>query len=177
MAEFSTKVTRQCSGCHEIKEVSLFYRRGKGFDSYCIPCRKHISLVWKNQNKDWQKGYNKKRNTPEIRRQWKNNNPLAYLVSNARANAKKHGRICTITKDHLLVLFNNQQGLCYYTGRPMYFGSGTDDSVSLDRINSLLGYTPDNIVLCQYKVNVVKNNLTISELLEFCKDVLSTLNG
>lgn len=164
---------KTCCGCHLVKDVANFYKRGRGVDSYCIPCRKHISNNWKAINADWVKNYTKSRNRADIRKFFKNKNPLAYLLSNARANAKKNDRTFGITLADLKCLWEKQGGKCFYTGRDMYFGAGTPDSPSLDRVNSTLGYLPDNIVLCQYKVNVVKNSLSVHELILFCRDVLN----
>lgn len=43
----------------------------------------------------------------------------------------------------------------------------TDDSAtpSLDRVDSKLGYTPDNIVVMSWKANRLKNNATLAELM------------
>ena len=54
----------------------------------------------------------------------------------------------------LLNLWNKQKGLCYYTNIPMQLTNEiVPELVSIDRIDSLKGYTEDNIVLCCYIIN------------------------
>lgn len=44
-------------------------------------------------------------------------------------------------------------------------GMGTkDNTVSVDRVDNSVGYVPGNVVLCSYKSNSVKRNLSLMEL-------------
>jgi|TARA_R100000479_G_scaffold63302_1_gene30020 hypothetical protein len=66
---------------------------------------------------------------------------------------------------------------CYYTGKPMKIGrklaikgakkrhSTPPDLLSIDRFDSNLGYTKDNIVFCRWDANDMKGSITI----ELCK--------
>lgn len=57
-----------------------------------------------------------------------------------------------------------------------YGGDGEDESVSLDRVDSSLGYTPDNVVLCCNRVNLMKGNMHLSDLARWCDLVLKGVN-
>lgn len=65
---------------------------------------------------------------------------------------------------------------CYYTNRPLNINLGFPESISLDRIDSSKGYIKGNVCFCQKKVNTMKNNASVEELIEFCKDVLKTID-
>lgn len=55
---------------------------------------------------------------------------------------------------------------CPILGIPLKHNRGKpqDDSFSIDRKDSSLGYTADNIVVISYKANRMKNNGTLDEL-------------
>lgn len=57
---------------------------------------------------------------------------------------------------------------CPVLGIPLFFHRGKvqDDSISFDRIDSSKGYTKDNIVVVSYRVNKIKNNATLDELMK-----------
>jgi hypothetical protein len=48
-------------------------------------------------------------------------------------------------------------------------GEPKEDSYSFDRIDSLKGYTIDNLQIISYKANRAKNNLTEEEIKLFCQ--------
>ena len=68
---------------------------------------------------------------------------------------------------------------CYYTGKPMKIGrklavkgakkrhSTPPDLLSIDRFDSNVGYTKDNIVFCRWDANDMKGSITI----ELCKTI------
>ena len=43
-------------------------------------------------------------------------------------------------------------------------GRQTDNSISIDRIDSTQGYTPDNVVIVSWKVNRLKSNASLEEM-------------
>ena len=57
----------------------------------------------------------------------------------------------------LMELFDKQEGKCYYTGLKMKTEKGkTYDIMSLDRVNSSIGYMKDNVVFCINSINMMK---------------------
>ena len=82
---------------------------------------------------------------------------------------------CNIDLQYLHELWNTQKGLCALSGIPMtyYFDSGrVPTNVSVDRINSNLGYIKGNLQLVCMAVNQMKSDLTIEQLKYFCKSIL-----
>lgn len=79
---------------------------------------------------------------------------------NARARSKKYGYEMDIDYHHVLRLFNEQDGCCALTG--MKFSLEKSDGKSrcnpyvpsIDRIDSKLGYTKDNVRLVCWAINI-----------------------
>lgn len=71
-----------------------------------------------------------------------------------------------LTFEEVLGLYKKQDGKCFYTDEPMgLFGEKSlRRSLSFDRVVPESGYVFGNVVLCTYKANAVKQNLTLDEL-------------
>lgn len=96
--------------------------------------------------------------------------PLFYLWKNAvnRHNSKKLGSKCELTYEDIVYMFDNQQGMCHYTGLLMELtGDKSPYKISIDRIDSSLNYTRDNCVLCCQCINYAKNSYTLREFSSF----------
>ena len=66
--------------------------------------------------------------------------------------------------------------MCPYLGIPLNNTQSEailnpDYNKSVDRINSNLGYTTDNIVICSVRANRIKNNATLNELRLLCENM------
>ena len=139
--------SKVCFECGEQKPASHFYR-GKqskdGLFNRCRPC--HLA---------------RQRNTTHTLA-----GCLSHRVSNLRLRAARAGIAFELTRADLEQKWLAQGGICPYTGVKMthqqcapgsqdYFGN-----VSVDRIDSTKGYTPDNIQLVCTWANVAKSNLS-----------------
>lgn len=111
--------------------------------------------------------------------EWIKNNYLHYRVINSRARAKEYNIPFNITVEDVKGAWEKQGGKCYYTDQPMVLAPSERrwQSVSIDRIDSSKGYEKDNIVLCRGIVNLVKNELSIDELLEIIDQIKSTMSS
>lgn len=49
--------------------------------------------------------------------------------------------------------------------------SNPDYNKSVDRVDSNLGYTKDNIIICSVRANRIKNNATLAELRLLCENM------
>ena len=77
-----------------------------------------------------------------------------------------------------LDLFLQQDCKCALTGVPIAFtrkykGKGVNQTASLDRINSKVGYTPNNIQWVHKSVNVIKWDWDLEELYHWCELLLA----
>lgn len=69
-----------------------------------------------------------------------------------------------ISIDALETMFEQQKGICYYTGLYMDF-TDKDMSPSVDRIDSSRPYELGNMVMCCYRANMMKNNSTVENFI------------
>jgi hypothetical protein len=90
----------------------------------------------------------------------------SYIVNQARANAKRTDREFNITGEQIEGLYWEQQGACALSGLPMQHHPAFGDmNVSIDRIDSELGYVIENIQLVCWRINLLKNDLSYLQLL------------
>ena len=75
--------------------------------------------------------------------------------------------------DYLIELWNNQKGLCYYTGQLLSLSRERKnaDGVSLDKLTPENGYIKGNVVWTTRLINLSKGNRNEIEFLEFCQTV------
>lgn len=81
-----------------------------------------------------------------------------------------------ITHQTILDLYYLQGGKCALTGLHLTYERdryGGQFNASIDRINSKLGYLPDNVRLVCKAVNIFRGKLTDTELLWWCKTLVS----
>jgi hypothetical protein len=83
--------------------------------------------------------------------------------------------------DYLLEIYNNQNGLCYYSQKEMIVGaqrgSAKPDSLSLDRLTPSKGYVKGNVVWCTYLTNTMKQDMTEDEFYIFMQNILKVKDG
>jgi len=132
--------TKQCRTCGTHRPLSDY----RGARSDCKPC-----------------GY-------EAAKKRRSNNPEAYAVSQAKYRAKKRGLEFNITDDYIKSIDTN---LCPYLDIPIYWnisnstdGRASDNSKSIDRIDSAKGYVKGNVVVCSWRANSILKNATLPEM-------------
>lgn len=97
-------------------------------------------------------------------------------VKNAKSRAKTKNINFDFTVEDFLKLYIKQNGNCFYSGLPMSINIDDNRIMSIDRINSDLGYTKDNCVLTIRVVNIMKNNLSFSEFIKMCQIISNNHN-
>jgi hypothetical protein len=147
---------KRCGKCSVIKDFGEYYISSDRNTtvSICIECARKVS----------------KERSAELRR------PNLVLYSKKKiGECKRRARIYNyafdLTLESVLEMFEKQNGCCFYTGIPMKDHSNDIYSMSIDRINSEKGYTQDNVVLCGYKFNMMKNDLSIKQMYEMVECV------
>lgn len=93
---------------------------------------------------------------------------LRSVFQSAKSRAKNKSLSFTMTKENLIALYENQKGTCAVTGLRMSFETGVrmhhnPFKVSLDRIDSGLGYDVGNIQLVCGAVNRAKTDHSMEE--------------
>lgn len=103
---------------------------------------------------------------------WRERNPKAYMLHNARSSAKKRGLEFDITVDDFEI-----PEVCPVFGFKLELvcSQGTkDNKPSLDRIDSSKGYIKGNIQIISWRANNLKSNGTLEEfqkLVEFMSGI------
>jgi len=141
-----------------------------------------------NKRINAQKEFNKTDKSKEYQKQWYLKNkakklkqskinskklvkeyPLKALLSSIKSGAKNRNLKFEINYDFIEKLWKTQEGLCYYTKVPMKLTARqkTPYQVSIDRIDSNLGYTKENAVLCCQAVNYMKNDYSLEDFILF----------
>lgn len=100
------------------------------------------------------------------------NDPFSFhttrLYKTWRAGALTRDKEFKITYEEFIELYNKQNGLCALSGSAMKIDEDTFD-MSMDRINSDLDYTLDNVQLVIKQVNYMKQSYTQEEFVNLCK--------
>lgn len=136
-------IAQTCNGCGKTLPVSKFHRHGGiryGFATRCKECERERAA----------KRYA--------------GNRIAQLTKALIHRAKQRGVFCDLTTDDVQAVYDQQAGRCFYTG--VEFGDiGTENTMSVDRVEPSRGYTRDNIVLCCIWVNVMKLDYNVEDFL------------
>lgn len=80
-----------------------------------------------------------------------------------------------VTYEFLLDLWKKQDGRCAVTGVEMTYvlgEGGTQCNLSIDRIDSSLGYIPENVQLVCKQVNLMKHTMDHEDLMFWCRAIL-----
>lgn len=95
-------------------------------------------------------------------------------------NAKARGYQFDITIEEIWDLFLKQNRKCKLSGLELDFSqnlSKKKQSASLDRIDSKVGYIPENVQWVHKDVNYLKNKYSEEYLLRMCRMVVNKFNG
>ena len=158
----------QCSTCEGWKLPEEFYPAANTFHGRETRCK--VCTLGRTRN-------------------YYNTNVEKYLTVLAKAHKQPSLRTCgttrrrvlhsesCVTPELLIDKWRSQGGICAITGKPMTHvrggGHSVKTNVSIDRINSDLGYTPENIRLVCKAANIMKYVHTDQELLEWASAIVS----
>lgn len=70
-------------------------------------------------------------------------------------------------------LYAVQNGKCAYTGDPLSLQAGLPSTMSIDRIDSSIGYIKSNVALVTWQVNNAKQDMSMDEFAMICKKVVA----
>jgi len=106
------------------------------------------------------------------------------LIVDAKCRSDKYNRKhpentreFNITTEYIVELWEKQDGKCAYTRRELQYNKIKQDRVSMDRIDSSLGYIKGNIALCTWSANNMKQALSISDFKSIIKDLFKNLEN
>jgi hypothetical protein len=94
-----------------------------------------------------------------------------YLYGNAKQGADKRGLEFSLTKKDIMQLCIESKGKCALSGLPLSSEYNDPMKASIDRIDSDIGYTRENVHLVGTMVNIAKNKYSVELFVEMCKGV------
>lgn len=105
--------------------------------------------------------------------------PFKYHSNKARSRSKARGEVTNVTSEYLKELWEKQDGICPYTNMKMDLSKTSTDKdikknpvkASLDRIDPKIGYFQGNVEFVCYCVNVMKNDFTKQEIIDFISKI------
>ena len=99
--------------------------------------------------------------------------PFYVVWGTVKVHMSRRKKDFTITPDDIKRIWMKQNGRCIYTGEKLHLPNSHADkasiNLSIDRIDSSIGYLPDNIQFTTKRVNMMKQELSHSEFLHYCK--------
>lgn len=155
--EFAAKfLIKKCTFCDRYLPLDCFYKRPKsnpgpdGLEARCKDCDRKRAL-------EQSVGLT---------------SLLKEKVTGAKIRSRQKGQNSTLTFDMALTQLNVQGGLCYYTSIPLTGEPGNLDNVSIDRLDSMKPYTMDNVVLCCEAINIMKNEMSYKDFVDYCRAIV-----
>ena len=145
-----------CFRCKEEKSYDLYFRHHQTSDGYHSWC-KSCCRLGNNKSRD------KLNSTIEGR--------ATVFLRNARNSAKKRNQEFSLEVSDIVDFWNEQAGICAYSGREMTLTAGQLNTVSIERIDSTIGYTKNNTILVCQAINRMKSDFTFEDFYELCRDV------
>jgi hypothetical protein len=103
---------------------------------------------------------------------------LAYITRSTKQRAKKYGITYDIDVHFISTLLKEQEYCCAISKVKLTFTKGEGHiptNASIDRIDPRKGYTNDNVQIVAWQVNVMKSNLSTTQLAEWCQLILQGL--
>jgi len=167
-AEIISKGVQECKHCKEKKPLNKFYSNGcfnDGVKKYRTKCIECVLLDSKNNQ---QKNYEKK-----IR--IRSSSPRNYIVALLNHSAQRtKERKYNLDLLYLMEMYKSQKGRCAISDVEMTYIAGKGrvyTNISIDRIDSKIGYEKGNIQLVCFIVNVMKHDGTLENLIHWCKEI------
>lgn len=106
---------------------------------------------------------------------WKGHGEIPnWFMSHIKKGARVRNISFDVSIEFLWSLFLRQKRKCKLTGVDLKFsGLKGETTASLDRIDSLLGYTESNVQWVHKRVNRMKINIPQQEFIDWCKAVVN----
>lgn len=151
---------KTCFKCKESKDAILFFKHHQtsdGLHSWCKACCSEANVTSRA----------KANSTIEGR--------ARIFLRNAKKSAEHRKQEFELTSDDVVGFWNKQLGYCAYSGREMTLEAGKLNTVSIERIDSSIGYTKVNTILVCQAINRMKSDFGYEDFYELCRDVATFL--
>lgn len=96
----------------------------------------------------------------------------SFMLRQIEQSAKVRNLSYNLSKEFLWNLYLEQERKCKLSGRLIeFYDTSKNTTCSLDRINSKLGYTEDNVQWIHKDINIIKNKYDQDYFLGICSDI------
>ena len=149
-----------CFCCKETKERTLFFKHNQtadGLHSWCKSCC----------NTGNQKSRDKVNATIEGR--------AKIFLQNAKKSAKKRNQEFELEIFDVVNFWHDQKMICAYSGLEMTLEASKLNTVSIERIDSGIGYTKSNTILVCQAINRMKSDFSYEDFYLLCSSVTQFL--
>lgn len=173
--QYQNPTEKLCRSCNKMLPADAYHNRySKSVDgkkylrlrSKCKECEANYIDANRDRLNEWHRQH---------RKEQKSLGNIRYWIEGRLASFRNKSSDCDLDTDFLAALYEQQQGLCYYTGKPMVFSQGKThpDGISLDKLNPSIGYTKANVVFCCFAINTMKGSRTEQEFYDAMKQILA----
>lgn len=109
---------------------------------------------------------------------WWSKSPRGMIGKGRQMALKRRPTDNAVTLDELMAMWSSQNGKCVVSGVTMTWGQGKTQptSISIDRVDSALGYTKDNVRLICYQANSFKNRWSDQQMIAMAKSIVNHTN-
>jgi hypothetical protein len=149
-----------CFKCKEKKSYNLFFKHNQTGDGHHSWCKECCAVGDKKSKK-------KANSTIE--------NKAKIFLRNAKIAAKKRNQEFSLEISDIVSFWHNQQMICAYSGLLMTLETCKLNTVSIERINSDIGYTKANTILVCNAINRMKSNFSYEDFYLLCSSVTQFL--
>ncbi len=104
---------------------------------------------------------------------------FSTLMHRVRRRSRYKGMSYDIDKDYLVEIYKKQKGICAVSDTPMTMTRGKGDiyeNMSIDRIDSAIGYIRGNVRLVCRAVNTMKADMTDEQTVIWCRKISKGLD-
>jgi hypothetical protein len=176
-------ICSECGSTHEIRKGDYDRKIRNGQDRFYCSLKCSGKADYKNNPKKLEKN---KGNISLLKGYEANRldkySPFKYSLNKAKSRSKQRGEETDLTLEYLKEIYDKQKGLCAYTNIKMEIPRSSQDEdikkspkkLSLDRIHSHTGYIKGNVEFVCYCINVMKNDFTKKETLNFINEIKIT---
>lgn len=151
---------KTCFKCKTSKPFDLYFKHAQTTDGYHSWCKECCTAGNERSRA-------KQNSTIEGR--------AKVFLQNARKSAAKRKQIFALTVADIVECWHTQWGVCAYSGRQMTLEAGHLHTVSIERIDSSVGYTPENTILVCQAINRMKSDFAYEDFYALCRDVAQFL--
>jgi hypothetical protein len=149
-----------CVICGEINPENFYPKRHN-------KCKKCLSDAY--QKRPDKKDYIEKQKLAFS--EWVLKNLIQYRLTSAKHRALRKGLTFELDYEIILNKLKEQNYKCYVSKKTLSLTEKGWYTISIDRLDSTLGYTIDNTVLVTKFVNSSKNNLSLDEYMKLLREV------